>query len=518
MATIGELLSGANSKMEGFSNMLTPTAIANIANAGKMFSQQGAGYIIGPSGAISKPPTPGADMISNIAGGQAQAAGVNTARDQQLAQLVNLFRPQVQPTVAGQNHVPDEAPVAPAAPASPAEAKPEVNPMEKAISNIMGDATKAAIAFGQTPSGEASPMFKVNPALNPSAGEAASGATTSPTIEASPDGRVDMSNVQQILSRGNGMPDPTTMGAVTGAFGPEIALKAYDILHNAQAGDTSRMSAEAAMMNAQNEPAYKLAQIRKLNSDVANAAPHMQVALAGQKKLAEATAEVDAKRASRYADIAIYKAGAGKNQLPKELQGMLGVKTFGEAAEQLGDVANIHTLVERSTALRVADKHAAGLTGAADLTRLGEVAKGYISVVNDVNGDIAKAEGNYQLMLTGTDQEKAAYTKYKEGLYKTKADAEGKLADIQNTLTNRGMAAAGATATSRRRPTTAPTQATPTSSKAEEAKAYGVASAIPKGTGVPQLYKGKTIYITNGAAYDADGNFIAVLTNSKKKK
>jgi hypothetical protein len=130
MATIGELLSGANSKMEGFSNMLTPTAIANLANAGKMFSQQGAGYIIGPSGAISKTPTPGADMISNIAGGQAQAAGVNTARDQQLAQLVNLFRPQAQPTVSGQNHVPDEAPVAPAVPASPAAAKPEVDPME----------------------------------------------------------------------------------------------------------------------------------------------------------------------------------------------------------------------------------------------------------------------------------------------------------------------------------------------------------------------------------------------------
>jgi hypothetical protein len=123
---------------------------------------------------------------------------------------------------------------------------------------------------------------------------------------------------------------------------------------------------------------------------------------------------------------------------------MLGVKTMGEGAALLGGVENIHTFAERTTALRVADKNAAAAIKSADLTRLGAVAQGYITMLSDTNGDIAKAEGNWQLGLTGTPQEIEAYNKYKAGLYKVREEITAKLEPIQGAITERGNTAAGA--------------------------------------------------------------------------
>jgi hypothetical protein len=515
---------------EGNKNYDIPALLANYGNALRQTRY------VSPSGQVTTVNDPLAGATATLAGGLQQANAVKVAdlkRQVQMRDLVTALRNPNTPqqTQPGQNHVPDEAPIAPTAPqapstveaTAPAEGTVQKDPMLAAIEKSQKGAHEAAVLYGQTPAGVASPMFAEKPGLAPTPsfpkGSTNQEATNvGPTAAVAPNERALIENIVNTMTNGGStMPDPMAMATVYQAFGPEVALKTYDVLHNAKLADTGTMNAVSTILAHQNDARYKTAQIADLE---AKRDPTRLGQIAGAEQKAKTEAEMAGKRDDRQLTINAYKASPiSKARVSANLAKLVpGAKTMGDVMDTVGP-EGLEKILGHISTMEAADKTAAGALGSADLARLGATAQGYITILGDVNRDIAKAEGNYQIAIVGTDSEKKEYAAYKDGLYKMRDDIKGKLEPIQGTLTDIGNQAAKKKGVStRRRPEAGKKVAAPESAKASEASAYGVPPTIPKGTGIPQEYKGKTIYILKGAAYDADGNFISIITDKRKKR
>jgi hypothetical protein len=334
-------------------------------------------------------------------------------------------------------------------------------------------------------------------------------------------------------------PDPMSIGVIASGLGTDAAIHPYTQMLNAEkamtgqvaTGATSR-KATADLIGAITDVPYKRAQIADL---VAKRDPATLEAAAAATERGKTGADLLAKRLDRQKTIDEYH----KNPMSKAPAGpyltalVPGARTMGDVMNAVGP-ENFEKILGHITTMRNTDKNVGAVMGAAQLskegaidsaniTRMGTVAGELTATGNSIRSEIAKARGNYQISITGTDPEKAAHKNYIDVLEKMLVDNDAKLVPIQGTIVDLGNKSAekrGATISSAgtQKREAAKTRGKVESAKAAEARAYGIPETIPKGTGIPQDYKGKTIYIFEGAAYDADGNFISIITDKRKKR
>jgi len=321
-------------------NWFTDTANPYMESLGKFMTTNKAGEedysLPAMMASLAKgfyPQSPVVNTIANMTGGAAQAAGVKNARNQQMADLTKLINStQQQPKQPNQ-------PVADAA---------ALDYNKKVRSNAI---TAVDLAMGTQPVFEEKPELSPtstapNPnivppsgsvALNPSQGSNISAANVEPTIEAAPDGNVATANIirQLVGGGGTGMPDAMTMAATTGAFGPEVANKAYDILHNARVADTGQMGAIANLIEAQSNIPYTRAQAAKHDADVRETNWKMSQAYIDYQKKLEFAKKSGEKDAEHNAWVALVEE-ADKIPVRDPILRQQGWKTYGELMRAAG--------------------------------------------------------------------------------------------------------------------------------------------------------------------------------------
>jgi hypothetical protein len=508
---IGEQMSGAwdtaNTAITNFGEKLVPggTDLKNLAVLANLGKRLLATNVIGPSGNVNTIQNPVASGLSDFLGGSVMAQ--EAQRKTTPAEPVQPTKPDlVRKAINAVLDVPPEGYI---------KADPGLAP-----SNTIGTLKDQPIIQSNS---NIAPNFISRPSQG-----SVDNATSTESIDQVASNTVPVSSVVSNLAGG----DPIAMGAIVAAFGPDVALKLYDIAHNNKLAESAGIKASADMIQAQSDVPYKRAQAIHAAAQVRKIDRENDPNFAGQKKLFETTGDLMAQRIDRQNRLEDYlKTPLSKMPVDRYLATLVpGAKTIGDVASTVG-VENLEKILGHISSMRNTDKNAEAVIGAAKLkkegdidtaniNRMGVVAGELTATGNSIRSELAKARGNFQIPLTGTEEEKAAHTAYIGVLEKMASENDAKLAAVQQPIVELGNQSAekrGANS-SRRRPEAGKKVAAPESAKASEASAYGVPPTIPKGTGIPQEYKGKTIYILKGAAYDADGNFIAVLTDKSKKK
>jgi hypothetical protein len=321
-------------------------------------------------------------------------------------------------------------------------------------------------------------------------------------------------------------PDPMSIGVIASGLGTDAAIHPYTQMLNAEKAMTGQVATGAAsrkatadLIGAVSDIPYKRAQAAEAMHKIKMGSPEMQVFLAGAKKEAETTNDLVAKSRVKHLELQNFVASdAGKVLLSPDMQKITGVKTQGQAAAIYG-IDKLYELAGHTSAMENARVMAASAIRAQDVNGLRQVEGSLTDAITGVNREITK------LMTTPTTaietvEQKAERENTIKALNATKDGYTEHLSSVRKSLvggeqpsTNKGGDRRG-----RKVEIKSGEGSKPTSAKAAEARAYGIPETIPKGTGIPQDYKGKTIYIFEGAAYDADGNFISIITDKRKKR
>jgi hypothetical protein len=263
---------------------------------------------------------------------------------------------------------------------------------------------------------------------------------------------------------------------------------------------------------------------RKLEEDIAktiqersNLLPENQALIAGGKTTREEEAKWTAKNKAINTELdAFASSDAGKEIIPTGILTASNLKpgtTWGQAAKIYGR-DNLHTLSERYTSYLNSNTGAGATVQAAKETGAKTVMGILAMNVRDLDDQISTLSDSKRTLLM-SEPDKAANAAVLASVTRRRDTSAAEMANIQNFLTPEAAKVSPGTAAREKAKGTAPAQ-----TEHPVAKAYGLPSAVPKGSGVKQILKssGKEVYIVGGAAYDANGNFIDILSDKSKKK